>query len=668
MNRTEPRALRKEQPGLPADAPPLRNPALSAHIREGNAHRGRGELELAIECYLRAVELQPDEMEAHNSLCAVLLQMSQFDAVAAHYRQILAVKPDYVDAYNTLAFALIGAGDAAGALEALLGAFRLADLDDSKALFVLCLKNLSSLPPSAPVRALLLRAISEPWGRPSGVARHCAALVKGNPGIAPCIDEAANAWRASVSVDRSLPAAAGDDVLRCLLKNVRVTDIAIERYLTNVRRALLESVVAGSSQASNQDADASLLDFYGALARQCFINEYVFAFSEAEHAAASNLRETLKADLQSGAGISALRLAAVASYFPLHTIDGHEALLERPYEQQWPAAIEAVLTQQVREPAIERGLRAGIPALTSIEDDVSLMVRQQYEENPYPRWVKAASPSKATTINARLRHHFPFSRFRDLAQKGGDGDGGAVDVLVAGCGTGQQLIDLAQRTTGARILAIDLSMASLSYARRKTDEAGLRNIEYGHADILRLGALGRRFDMIDCGGVLHHLGDPLAGWSVLRSLLRPGGLMRLALYSELARHRVVAAHRYIAERGYGRAADDIRQFRQDIMALPADHPLRALAQMPDFFSISDCRDLLFHVQEHRFTVPQIAAFLETAGLDFLGFDADQPTFNRYDAQFPHDRARADLANWHVFEQANPTTFRGMYQFWVQARD
>ena len=88
-------------------------------------------------------------------------------------------------------------------------------------------------------------------------------------------------------------------------------------------------------------------------------------------------------------------------------------MLERP----WPAAIEAVLTQQVREPATERRLRAGIPALTPIEDGVSLMVRQQYEENPYPRWVKAASPSKATTINARLRHHFPFSRFRDLAQE-----------------------------------------------------------------------------------------------------------------------------------------------------------------------------------------------------------------------------------------------------------
>ena len=107
-----------------------------------------------------------------------------------------------------------------------------------------------------------------------------------------------------------------------------------------------------------------------------------------------------------------------------------------------------------------------------------------------------------------------------------------------------------------RVLAIDLSLASLSYAKRKTDEAGLRNIEYGQADILRLGALGRRFDMVDCGGVLHHLGDPLAGWTVLRSLLHPGGVMRIALYSELARRNIVAAGLDPVERN-GRF-DDVR--------------------------------------------------------------------------------------------------------------
>ena len=65
---------------------------------------------------------------------------------------------------------------------------------------------------------------------------------------------------------------------------------------------------------------------------------------------------------------------------------------------------------------------------------------------------------------------------------------------------------------------------------------------------------------------------------------------------------------------------------------------------------------------------QIAAFLEAAGLEFLGFETGQDSLNRYDAQFPRERARTDPANWDVFEQANPMTFRRMYQFWVQARD
>ena len=42
----------------------------------------------------------------------------------------------------------------------------------------------------------------------------------------------------------------------------------------------------------------------------------------------------------------------------------------------------------------------------------------------------------------------------------------------------------------------------------------------------------------------------------------------------------------------------------------------------DFYSTSECRDLLFHVQEHRMTLPQIKAFLVAQELQFLGFEID----------------------------------------------
>ena len=180
------------------------------------------------------------------------------------------------------------------------------------------------------------------------------------------------------------------------------------------------------------------------------------------------------------------------------------------------------------------------------------------------------------------------------------------------------------------MLAIDLSLSSLSYAQRKTRELGLQNIEYAQADILALGSIGRSFDVIDASGVLHHLSDPAAGWRQLLALLRPGGLMRVGLYSELGRAEIVAARRFIAERGFDATAADIRNCRQALLATP----LRTLTRYGDFFNTSGCRDLLFHVQEHRLTIAQIKEFLDAQKLAFIGFELDAGTLRDYGAKYP----------------------------------
>src|SRR5262249_2390131 len=155
-------------------------------------------------------------------------------------------------------------------------------------------------------------------------------------------------------------------------------------------------------------------------------------------------------------------------------------------------------------------------------------------------------------------------------------------------------IEAAQQFAGARLLAVDLSLTSLAYAKRKTRELARTNIEYGQADILKLGALGRSFDLIESSGVLHHLRDPFAGWRVLLSLLRPGGFMTIGLYSEIARVDIAAARAFIAERGYRSTADDIRRCRQELIALDEGRQFRSIVASGDFFSVSGCRDLLFH--------------------------------------------------------------------------
>ncbi len=218
---------------------------------------------------------------------------------------------------------------------------------------------------------------------------------------------------------------------------------------------------------------------------------------------------------------------------------------------------------------------------------------------------------------------------------------------------------------GAHVLAVDLSAASLGYALHKTRELGLTNIRYGIADILKLNSLARSFDVIEASGVLHHLADPWAGWRVLLSLLRPGGVMNVGLYSELARSFVVRARAFIAEGGYHATADGIRRSRQAMRAAPHDPLLKVATEAANFFSMSECRDLLFHVQEHRMTLPEIAAFVAETGVKFLGFDADATLLRRYSTRFPEDRSQTDLACWHRFEMENPRGFAGMYQFWIQ---
>ncbi|MBV8144967.1 MAG: hypothetical protein JO184_08170, partial [Gammaproteobacteria bacterium] len=116
-------------------------------------------------------------------------------------------------------------------------------------------------------------------------------------------------------------------------------------------------------------------------------------------------------------------------------------------------------------------------------------------------------------------------------------------------------------------------------------------------------------------------------------------------------------------RGYASTPEDIRRLRRDLSTLGGE--LEWLSKAPDFYATSDCRDLLFHVQEHCLTLEQIESFLTEAGLRFIGFELEPAVLHAYRTRFPGDPAGLNLRNWARFEADNPDTFIGMYQFWVQ---
>jgi SAM-dependent methyltransferase len=441
--------------------------------------------------------------------------------------------------------------------------------------------------------------------------------------------------------DQDLAALANDIFLQSALETTIIRGATLELFLTHLRRALLR--LAPADIADPAQVDESIVGLFCALAQQCFLNEYVFAQGDEETRHAARLRELLQKRLSAGSEMSPLLLAAVAAYFPLHSLVGADRLTTAA----WPPFAADLVRQQVREPLEEREDRAAIATLTPLDDEVSLRVMQQYEENPYPRWSlnPLAIPPDGSRSDAESRP--------------------SREILIAGCGTGEHPFDVAQKSPDARVLAVDLSLTSLAYARRKTREYGLRNIEYAQADILKLGTLDRRFDQIEAVGVLHHLADPQAGWRVLLSLLAPDGTMRVGLYSETARRAIVEARALIAASGYRAAADDIRVFRQTIIRARDEPRWDTLLKTVDFYSMSGCRDMLFNVMEHRFSIPQIAAFLNANELLFLGFELDAKTIEKFQQQYSAREALLDLDLWHRFETENPDTFRNMYQFSIR---
>jgi tetratricopeptide (TPR) repeat protein/2-polyprenyl-3-methyl-5-hydroxy-6-metoxy-1,4-benzoquinol methylase len=627
-----------------------------AHFNLALLAMNQGRLQLAVQSLRSAIELRPDYFAAHRTLAVVLNQLGDASAAQASLDRARALDPESLEVLSDQALLLQTRGRSEEAVHLLLQVLERAPLRSNKLVFASCAATTGFTKNDRMVRAALTAAITEAWAMPFQLCRSALSMVVTDERIADCVRRANDSWPARLPAATLFggggrAALAADDLLHAVLQSTAVSVLEIERFLTCARRCLLE---AASRPSAPPPAELAALPFYAALARQCFLNEYVFARSEDERLAAEACQSQLLALLDSHAAVPPLLLLAVAAYSPLHTLPEAQRLLTATS----PGTVEQVLSQQVREPLEERALRAGIERLTPISTGVSAEVREQYEQNPYPRWALLPWQDRPPPFNKELRRLAPFATFTPLP------DDSAPQVLVAGCGTGSHAIIAAHQFQGVQVLAVDLSLSSLTYGARKTRELGITNIAYAQADILQLAGIGRRFDIIESVGVLHHLGDPYAGWRILLSLLRPGGFMNLGFYSELARKHLISARAFIAAGGYDSTADGIRRFRQDIVMI-ASPDVQRLRDAHDFYSTSECRDLLFHVQEHRLTLEQIESFLAECGLQFIGFELGPKVLRQYRFRFRDDPAATNLGNWARFEAENPNTFGEMYKFWIQ---
>ena len=625
-------------------------------INLGVMAQARGDAEGAVGEYRAALALDPKSAHAHNNMAAALEQLGRSEEAIPHLREAVALRPQFVEARTNLAALLHRKGAVLEGLQLLFAG--LADDPANANLRWSLAEALSGLTLGtvgpAERRVLVDLCNDENLSMLSLTSAVLSILMNGEP-VPALMDAARRGRNPFAAPDPAADAFVRDPLLLAALPRMPVVDAGFESLLVFLRRAILEQQCGEG--ATSQPVHHG---FLCALARHMWFAGYS-QFAEREEIAAaaalaSRATAALAGEVIEPRALEGL-LATCALYGPLSALPGSQRLLGQPLTA-WSPEFRPVAAEQVLDARRERELAAELVAITPIADEISRKVQSQYEETPYPRWVSVgrSRPVALADLARRLRPD------REPPRRTGP-----VQVLIAGCGTGHHAIQSSSTYADAEVLAIDLSRASLAYAMRMAERFGTTNLRFRQADILQLGTLGRRFALVESVGVLHHLGDPLAGWRVLVDLLEPDGFMRIGLYSRAARASVREAAKLASDLGVPRTPEGIRSLRKAIMDLPATHPARGVMSFGDFFSLYGCRDLILNVQEHTFSIAEIERSLEQLGLEFLAMHPEPATLRSFAARFPGREAARDLRCWARLEDEIPGTFKGMYQFWCGRR-
>ena len=297
--------------------------------------------------------------------------------------------------------------------------------------------------------------------------------------------------------------------------------------------------------------------------------------------------------------------------------------------------------------------RGDVAEPSAFSDRTIRAVAEQYEGWPYPQWKRITTPIP-TTLAAHVG---------SLDPDGPDIIAAPAQILIAGCGTGRQVVYTAKLFPDARLTAIDISAASLRLAAQRCAAAGVDNVDFHILDLNQVATLGRVFDAVICTGVLHHLPDPEQGWAALTDVLKPGGIMHIMLYSTFARQKVLDLRQRLSPLAAQPMSDDLlRHVRRVLRATPGMAPI----QSRDFYNLAGVYDLLMHQHEDPFDIPRLQRAMDSLGLKLIHFVITSDRVHAdYHRDHPGDPLQRDFAGWANAERAERGAHARMYDFWCR---
>ncbi len=586
-----------------------------AHFNKGIILNSQRKYQDAITCFEKIIEIEPDNINAHNVLGIILQEIGEFKKSLFYLKKSINISPNNLRVINTLLN--------------LLRSIKLSNLSESNSIDLVELF------------IFLFEKDSIDHNELFNNAKNIIFLEKDKIEIEKLLNSVS-----SLLIDPIVKKILNKKLFHLILQKSLIRDKFIEKFLCKIRKEILFCI-----QNKETHSIKELYDFIVSNAEQSFLNEYVVYQSEEE----INIAHKLMKKIENDKSVNELEISILACYLPLNLSEVIKEKLKNYISNS--SLFNDLIQMQIKDPLKEADLKKNINSFDNISDNISKKVRDQYEENPYPRWRFANITPKnnfLSILNNAIRPNKINANNQNIAQ----------NVLIAGCGTGQQLV---YKTSyeNSNIVAIDLSLSSLAFAKRKMQELKHNNIEFLQGDILSLNSLNKKFDVIECVGVLHHLKDPEYGLRILLDNLEPNGYLKLGLYSEYARKHIIALREFVKINNFKSNINDIRKFRE-LAKNNKEDIFQKVNFNYDFYSTSSLRDLIFHVQEHRYTLPKISNLLKKFDLEFLGF-TNSTIKKEYSKIYPQDIKNTSIENWNDFEINNQDIFREMYQFWVRKK-
>jgi len=564
----------------------------------------------AIENYIKVIELNNNYFKAHNNLGNIYRKKGLNKKAIECYLSTLEINSNYKVAYYNLA----------GALQ-----FYIINKED---------KNIN--------KYLLLLLKEKNIVRPNAIAANVVNSLFLNTDLKKNLSLIENI-KTKKDFNYILENLQKNSLLVQFMKVCPIPDYYIEKNFVKIRKGILDQIY-------KSNIVKTYYDFLISLSMQCFLNEYIYGQSKDEEDKIKKIDERIKVNLKNNKKISNLEILCLSCYEPLANFSWSDKI-------KYSDKLKEIFELQLNHKENEKKISKSIKSISRVEDRVSIKVKKQYEENPYPRWENLGLSFEPKNIHEVINDSDLNLDLRKINISE------SPDILIAGCGTGQHAITTASKYKNAKILALDLSFKSLAYAKRKAKELEIKNIDFIQGDLLDVGSIDRKFDIIESVGVLHHMDNPFNGWKILTSCLNNDSLMLVGLYSEKARQHIAEIKIKINKLKLQSNYKNIIKFRKDLIE-NNNNQWNNIKSSPDFYTVSGVRDLLFHVQEHRFTISKIKEYLSRLGLVFLGFE-DKLVKENFKKIYTNKIDLYNLDKWEEYEYSNPRIFAGMYQFWCK---